>query len=430
MSIYVLKRNSKEKSFYIKNAIFNSNDLFLIYYNNISKLFGLYKIKKANKNKQYSCSFDKIKNYRRGLDLNDLYYNNIRFNFKKSSCIKISKSRFNKIIDRLELKNFPQGVTDYLFLRLKDNNIEINYIQNHPDIIHIKKRLNFNNRNFKTLNLLIDGLINKIINFYNINNELNELKNRIENTFFKDFKIFDKITERFISIKTDAELSRIPFEIYLLNKKNNFYTSRIVDIERINIGNKLKFPSGVKFVYPEYKKHALPCSNEKNTICRKLKNYNYEIYCKSFKPAEFIKLLEDSYIMHFSGHSVYNNKQKEYGLRINDNDIFYFSDFKQCLNLPDMITFNSCFEFKHIEHLSPSLKILFQLGCKNIILPFTEIWGEQPVFFPHIYKHISDGLEIGKAFKYVMDSFKGRLKFYPLLFRLYGNPMEKYFKKY
>ena len=408
---------------------FTSNDLFLMYYYDILKLSGLYKIKKIYKTKpSYGYSFYKIKNYRRRLDLNDLLYNKIKFNFKDPSCIKINRSKFNKIIEQLELKNFHQAVTDYLFFQIKNNLIEINYIQNYPGIIHIKKYLDFDIKNFKTLIKLLEELIKRIINFNNINNEFNRLKQRLKNIFFKEFKFINQMNDRFISIKTDEKLSKIPFEILLFDKKN-FYISRIVDIENIEFKNKLNFSRSIKFIYPEYNKDYLACQNEIKIINRKFKNQNYEIYKKNFRPAEFIKILEDSYIIHFSGHSVYNKKRKEYGLKINDKDIFYFSDFQQCINLPDMMTFNSCFEFRYIEHLQAGLKTFFQAGCKNVILPFTEIWEKQPMFFPDFYKHLQDGLEVGKAFKYIINSFNNDMKFCPMFFRLYGNPMEKYFEK-
>ena len=430
MSIYVLKQKSKEKIFYHNNLNFTPNDLFLIYSCDIPKLTGLYRIRKIHKRKRTrGCSFYKIKNYRRGLDSNDLLYNKIKFSFNASSFTKINRSKFNKIIEQLELKNFQQTVTDYLFFQIKNNLIEIDYIQNHPRIIHIKKYLDYDIKNLKTLIKLLEELIRQIINFYNIDNEFFKLKQRLRNTFFKEFKIINQMTDRFISIKTDEKLSKIPFEIFLFDNKKKFYISRIINVDDIELKNESSFSNSMKFIYPEYKKEYIASQNEMKMIHRKLKNHNYQIYKKSFKPAEFIKILEDSYIVHFSGHSVYNKRRKEYGLKINDRDIFYFSDFSQCLNLPNMITFNSCFKFRHIEHLQSCLKTLFQTGCKNVILPFTEIWEKQPVFFPDFYKYLQDGLEVGKAFRYVMNSFEDSLKFYPMFFRLYGNPMEKYFEK-
>lgn len=428
MSYYVIKQEYKQDFINSNILHFKSDDLFLIYWNNISRLAGLYNLKKIFKHKKKDhYTFIPLVKYRRRLDKNDLQYNNIKFKFNQSAYIKISNNKFNKIIELLEQKNFQQTITDYLFFNTKDNIIEIDYIQNHPTPLNIKKIIKYNDKTFKTLHKFLEQLLQKIINHHNIH-EFQELQLRIHNTFFSNFTILNRLSNRFISIKTDKKLSKIPFEVILLFKNNNFYTSRIIEINDIKLKNKFNFNTNIKFIYPKYKRTPLDREDEIKSINKKLKNRNYEIYKKSFKFTEFIKLLENSYIVHFSGHSVYNKKRKEYGLKINDTDIFYFSDFSQCLNVPDMITFNSCFDFKYLDHIHNGLKTIFQSGCKNILLPFTEIWEKQPLFFCDFYNYLSSGMEISKAYKLIINSFNDELKFYPMLFRLYGNPMEKYFK--
>jgi len=127
--------------------------------------------------------------------------------------------------------------------------------------------------------------------------------------------------------------------------------------------------------------------------------------------------------VHFNGHAVYNKRKKEYGLKLNDKEIFYFSSFQQCLCVPELIIFNSCFEYRFINNLEKNLKLLFQKGCQNIILPYLSIWQKQTIFFPQFYKYLKDGLPVGKAYKWLINSFNKKRWDYPAFFRLYGNPM-------
>jgi len=330
----------------------------------------------------------------------------------------------------LEKKNSSQTISDYLFIDYKDHQIRIDYIQNHPVLLNIKKSINCNIKRIELIKKLTGQLVKRIINFNNSGNELCELEDRIRKTFFPETQFLKNTSDRFVSLKTDKALSGIPFEVMLLNSDHNFYISRLVEINDIKANNKYNFSPSIKFIFPKYKRLKFDPANEIKLLKKKIKNKNYEMYYKPFKITEFIRLLENSYMVHFSGHTVFNRKRKEYGLKINDHDIFYFSDFTHCLNLPDLLTFHSCFEFKHLEHLNKGLQVLFQNGVKNVLLPYTEIRQEIPFFFFDFYNHILNGMETGKAFKFIINSFSKEQKYFPLLFRLYGNPMEKYFKKF
>lgn len=430
MSIFILQQKNNETYYESDEIVFNTDDLFIKYDIVHNKLSGIYKIKRTVQyKKKYRYYFYKINDYRRGLDKNDLIFNNIRFKFNTSSILKINKSKFDQIIHLLDKKNFQQTSSDYLFFNVKKGHIEIDYIQNHPAPFNIKKIIQYNNKSIQIFNTFSEQLIKRIINFHNVKNELKEIQLRIKNLFFKKLNILDLFQERFISIKVDQPLSQIPYEILLLDNKNNFFISRLIEIDDLVKKSKYQYETSIKYIHPIYKKCSLNRKNEINAIKNKLKNINYAIYEKQFRMTEFIKLIENSYIIHFSGHSVYNAKRKEYGLKINDHDIFYLSDFNQCINLPHLIVFHSCFEYKHLERLYTGLKNLFQSGVKNVLLPISEIWEEETPFFPDFYLHLNNGMEIGKAFKLIIKNILNHKEYYPLLFRLYGNPMEKYFKK-
>ena len=165
---------------------------------------------------------------------------------------------------------------------------------------------------------------------------------------------------------------------------------------------------------------------EFNFLKKELSQVNVQSYHFPLQKIDFIKLVENSYIIYFSGHSVFNKSKKEFALKINDKDLFYFSDFIQCLNIPKLIILNSCFDYNYIELADKSFAQLLEFGCKNIIIPIAHILQKQNPIFHQYIKLLLDGYKIAEIHDYIQYDMKN-INNLPLFFRLYGNSMEKYF---
>jgi len=245
LSKYIIKQNSKNKINRAKYSKISKGDLFFIYYRDSGRIAGLYK-------KISKTSLCRIKPYRRELDGNDLNYNNIILKWGTSSIIKINNTRFNKILSLLEMKNYSQTAPDYLFFKIYHNKLNMEYIQNHPAVLSINKSSTVDINIIKSLINLIEKCMVKIVNFPEDNTELDKISWRVTNIFFKELNFIFTLSSRFIILKTDNFLSKIPFEFFLFKNKQDFYIGRLIEIDYKETPYPVNYHDSIKFIYPDY----------------------------------------------------------------------------------------------------------------------------------------------------------------------------------
>ena len=196
MAYFILKCFEIKNLRYFSKTLYKENDLFLIIDKKNSKINGVFKIKKIVKEKNNYCyMFKKHEKYRRGIDLKLLTTFNLNFN--NNNPYQINKELFQKILKRMQLVNFPQLSSDQLFISIKDDLIELLYIQNYPEIKFMIKQLKIKLKDINLLKKLIKNELNQSMQNIKISNFIQEIIARINKIFFDKFEIIKSVTKSF-----------------------------------------------------------------------------------------------------------------------------------------------------------------------------------------------------------------------------------------
>lgn len=363
--------------------------------------------------------------YRRALPLSSLEAEGIRFRFRRSSCLKITRERFLKIVRLLKAANFPQMSSDLLLMEKNGSSIQATVFVTYPETRVLRQTISINSAEYRSLLKLVRETVRR---FQKCPSPAvrQEISFRISRFFWEKADPFQQLSGRFVAFLSRPFTAALPLEWPLLTGSRRIFLSRV--LARQGTKDDPGPPPGrtVSILFPRYEKFTLARAGETRRIRAELSGSS-DILEKKISRSEFTGLLEKSYVLYFSGHSLYNRVRKEYGLRLNDRDIFYFSEFRRCLRLPALIFFNSCFDDRRLGILENSLAPLFGAGTQNIVIPFMPLGQEQPCLFVPYLKGLKAGLCIAEAHDRV--SRIKELQPLPLFFRLYGSPMQKYFQK-
>lgn len=409
----------------IKNQKFYSpqnlslNTIILFKSNLENKIYGIYKIiQKENKGNNFEYKFTEIKKFRRGIEINKLKLNNINIGNKK--IIKITSEKYNKILNLLNEINFPQLASDLLIVSYTDKKLKFNFISSYPELNLISSE--------KSIDLKF--LWNTFSNLSNIElkNDIKKYGLRIYNLINENF-LNNLKTGRDIAIYLDKKISFLPFEIAFDSK--NFLIEKY-NIARIFYKNSfqtyppiLNYENEVAIIAPKYNNQSFEYSKISKIL--NSKSNSVAIFNKKLSKKEFIKILENSKILYFAGHSNFNKKDFNYYLKLSNTDSLSLEELKNSIQLPEFIIFHSCFENKYFNCAENQIKDFFKKGTKNILIPFTEIPQDNLYFISNFLKNLTCSNKIGESFRFAVIESILNNNYDWIYFRLYGDPKLKYF---
>jgi len=402
-----------------------SNILFLI--SESQKIYGGFQVVRVKKeNNIYRLYHENRLKLRRGVPLKSIK-NILHLKLSSQKVTKIEKKTFVKILQMLNKINFPQLASDILYIDMNNNNLNIRYLKNYTEIQIVRESISVDKK-------ILDNDTERFVNIIKNKSDIALIKNM----GFKLFKLFSKsnifskniLYNRYIIITSNSSMvTKIPFE--LIYDGANFFIEKIslgrgiyldsLPYEAFNLNQK----SNITILLPKYKN--IHFTAKKISALFANKNLNYTIYNKKLKTQEFVHICENSKILYFGGHSIFDKTRKDYGLKLSDSDIFYLQDFQLCSSLPEFIIFHACFENKFFQYIEKKLHLLFKNGTKNILMPFMEIPIESDSFIQFFMKKLLAGHPIGDAFEYsAINGIKTNQHDWKF-FRLYGDPKLKYF---
>ncbi len=330
---------------------------------------------------------------------------------------KLNTKKLNFLYKKLYDINYPQLAADVLFLSIKNNTVFFKYIMTYPEIKIYNYQKNISRIYLKSI------MENTNINY--LTRYIKEYGIKIYKLFFLK-TVFPGKDKRFIALSLDSKLSNIPFELafdgdeFLFEKH---IVSRI--FEDICFSDKIySEKKDISICIPEY--------NEKNYFGDELKTDilkeidNIRVYKKNFTRSGFIKIFANSKVFYFSGHAVYNKKSKEFMFRISNNEYISLTELSNMPEPPELVIFNSCFEYEYYNRAENVIKKFFSNGVLNLIMPFIEVPQKQNAFFSKLFFFLNKKFSIGEAFK--LSAARSKIEDNIMIFlRLYGNPINKFF---
>ncbi len=370
-----------------------ANSYFFVLKN--KKIYGPYYKNKENK-------IINIYNFRRGIQ----YHNEI------IKVKKIRKNKFNLLYRKLYKINKPQLSSDILLVK----NNSVTYFITSPFIKIFTYKLLLNEVYLENLK--------RDINIGYLENNLKEIGYKIYNIFFSNI-VFLKKDTRYITILSDKKLSFIPFEI-AYNGKEFLFERHIISRDFIYEEER----ESQEFPLKEYSSFLSVCAVKYNAEeefgdevkyrdIAKYFNMPLFYYKKKFKASEFIKILENSRIFYFSGHSEFK-KNKLY-LKLSDKNYYLFQDFLSLSFLPEVLILNFCMDIERIEKIENIIKELLKKGVKNIIISYLPVFKIQNKFFFYFFKFFSKNRNIGEAFFRSIKFLQKTNNHEWIYYRLYGN---------
>lgn len=412
----------KKKSFYSCIPLMeNSEILFFVQDNN--KIYGVYKVDKINffKFKEVWKIFysPRIK-YRRGASVELLKQFNIRV-VLKGDIYKIQRKKFNKICEVLREVNFPQLASDLLWIEFNEHRCIIKYFQSYPELKIYCDHIDIHR------DLLLE---------YARQCET-EIKTVKEKYGYKLFSFFNK-SQIFSIIKPGRDLCiifteyghLIPVEVMFDGKKflitkYNIARMLLTPTEPEKMLDMFEFINNVAVIAPIYKDSSFSFEKIYKLFASKIKRVI--VFNKKLGKREFARICETTKVLYFAGHTVFNKQKKDFALKLSDNVFFYLKDFQQCVRLPELIIFHTCFENRYFKFAEENLKYFFTAGTKNVLIPFMEIPAESERIILYFVKYILTGNKIGEAFRLsVINSIENNKDDW-IYFRLYGDPKSKIF---
>jgi len=423
MQSFIVKCDNIENlklKYIIANKIIPVNSFILFLLKTDAKIYGLYKIVKFKKiENNYKLYFESVKIFRRGIELLKLkQFFNIKIPSEKS-ILRLNQKYYETIITQLEKINYPQLASDIVSIKI-NKNLLINYIKTYPEIniIQIERKLNLK-------------MINQFLNISRdeLKEDLKKYGLKIYEALFLNEFLKNISNDRDIAFLLDEKISFLPLEIsfdgynFLIEKYN---ISRVFKIENYSsiYTNFSNYENTISLVVPKYYNENFEYKKIFKIFSEKFKNLT--VYSIKLSEREFVKILENSKILYFAGHSVFNKRKNNYALKFGENKLFFLDDFLNAVKLPELIIFHSCFDNRYLKFAEKSIKNFFVKGTKNIILPAYEILKDNSIFITEFVKNLLNN-KIGEAFRIsVLNSMKIN-NYEWIYFRLFGDPKIKYF---
>ncbi len=433
MGIFLVKLNNLaeiRKNNFVSDILVPQSSILFFFIEESEKIYGIYEVEKINQSKnKWQIFFSRKFKFRRGIEYKLLKQYNIKFSLKKS-IYKINKKKFRILYQILNEINFPQLASDIVLFELKEDNCYIKYFQSYPEVKVLSESIKLDKKYIIDLSHQIEVEIKSAKESENFILNLQKFGFKLF-TIFKKSKIFSSIKSgRDLCVLLENEMSILPIEVIFdgyrfFSEKYNISHSFFISSESFDPFPMSDFHNDVSIVVPRYKDTKFDFKKIYKLFISK--SSKIVVYNKKLKNKEFTKICENSRILYFAGHTVFNRQKREFGLKIGDDKLFYLSDFQYCVRLPFLIMFHSCFENKFFHYTERALSKLFIYGVKNIVIPIMEVPMKSEGFIENFVKNLTEGNKIGESFRLVINNAikKGWNDW--IYFRLYGDPKMKYF---